>query len=225
MPISPETVAFAVLCRAEGVLAEVIYDEVGLKPVHDFLSLVHSSSLPKAKRFLKTVLASHSAFDWQLKLSLADGNVPFFFSAAMANPGILIIGTKDPASSKPMPQALFQRTKRHAETLSPALQELASVRQAKARTRRRLRSGLSRLNRALEENSDPAGTSKTDAERQRNLIRTLAHDLRNPISGILTASQYLIEDASPLLEAEHVTLLRSIESSSEFILKLITDML
>jgi signal transduction histidine kinase len=60
---------------------------------------------------------------------------------------------------------------------------------------------------------------------QIRFIRVLAHDLRNPISGILAASQCLIEDASPVLDDQQITLLRSIESSSELMLRLIEDML
>jgi len=56
-------------------------------------------------------------------------------------------------------------------------------------------------------------------------LRTLAHDLRNPISGILAASQCLLEDASVFLDVPHVTLLRAIESSSDLMLHLIEDLL
>ncbi len=225
MPISPEAAALALVCRPDGVLADVIYDELGLKPSHDFFSLVHSSNLRKAKRFLKTVVASHSAFDWEINLSLADGNVPFFFSGAMTNRGIVVIGTKGPAAANSTSRAVLKAgTEAHSDVLGPAIQELVSLRQAKARTRRRMRRELSRLNKAIEEPA-PEGSSKTHSAGQLSAIRTLAHDLRNPISGILTASQYLIEDASPLLETEHIALLQSIESSSEFMLKLIRDML
>jgi K+-sensing histidine kinase KdpD len=67
--------------------------------------------------------------------------------------------------------------------------------------------------------------SKTVRNGQIRLIRVLAHDLRNPISGILAASQWLIEDAAPLLDSQQITLLRSIESSSDLMLRLIEDML
>ena len=225
MPIAPEAAAFTLICRPDGSLAEVIYDEVGLNSGRDLFALVHSSSLRKAKRFLKTAVASHSAFDWELNLSLADGNVPFFCSAALTNRGILVVGTKDVAASKPSQRAISHGTGSHP-VMKPALQELTSLRQAKTRARRRLRSGLSQLNKALKEASDLSElSSKTHAAEQLNVVHMLAHDLRNPLSGILTATQYLVEDASPLLENEHVTLLRSIESSSEFMLKLIRDML
>lgn len=57
------------------------------------------------------------------------------------------------------------------------------------------------------------------------LLAVTAHDLRNHLNGILAASQYLLEDAVALLEPEHVTLLRSIESSSRATFGLIDDVL
>jgi signal transduction histidine kinase len=67
--------------------------------------------------------------------------------------------------------------------------------------------------------------SKAGRNGQIRLIRVLAHDLRNPVSGILAASQCLLEDAIPLLDSQQLTLLRSIESSSDLMLRLIDDML
>jgi signal transduction histidine kinase len=67
--------------------------------------------------------------------------------------------------------------------------------------------------------------SKRAPNGQSRLIRVLAHDLRNPISGILAASQCLLEDASALLDSQQLTLLRSIEASSELMLHLIENML
>jgi signal transduction histidine kinase len=59
----------------------------------------------------------------------------------------------------------------------------------------------------------------------RDTSRTLgmtAHDLRNPISGILNASEYLLADADSLAE-DQLLLLRAITASSKFMLSLIND--
>jgi signal transduction histidine kinase len=56
------------------------------------------------------------------------------------------------------------------------------------------------------------------------LLEGAAHDLRNPVSGIMSASEYLLEDAAGLLGSEHLTVLRSIESSSRQMLAAIDDM-
>jgi len=49
----------------------------------------------------------------------------------------------------------------------------------------------------------------------------MAHDLQNPISGILAATQYLIEDAGPILADHHLTALQAIEASGFRLLRLI----
>jgi signal transduction histidine kinase len=57
------------------------------------------------------------------------------------------------------------------------------------------------------------------------LLEVTAHDLRNPISGILAAGQYLLEDAREILDEHHLALLQSIDSSSRSMLRLIEDAL
>ena len=91
MSISPETVALALLCKPDGAFSEVIYDELGVKPNKNFCSLIHTSSQRKAKRFLKTTVASHSALDWELDVALPHGISSLFFSAAMTGKGIVIL--------------------------------------------------------------------------------------------------------------------------------------
>jgi signal transduction histidine kinase len=56
------------------------------------------------------------------------------------------------------------------------------------------------------------------------VFATAAHDLKNPLSGILSAAEYLMEDAAPLLEGEHVAMLHLIELSSRHLLALIDDL-
>ncbi len=62
------------------------------------------------------------------------------------------------------------------------------------------------------------------ASRNPNLVAIAAHDLKNPVSGIMSAAEYLIEDASGLLESEHLAVLQSIESSSRQMLAIIEDL-
>lgn len=57
-----------------------------------------------------------------------------------------------------------------------------------------------------------------------HLLAVAAHDLKNPVSGIMSAAEYLLEDASGLLESEHLAVLQSIESSSRQMLAVIEDL-
>jgi signal transduction histidine kinase len=58
-----------------------------------------------------------------------------------------------------------------------------------------------------------------------HLLEVAAHDLRNPISGILAASAFLFEDGGDQLPPQHISLLQSIEDSSRQLAKLVDDLL
>jgi signal transduction histidine kinase len=65
---------------------------------------------------------------------------------------------------------------------------------------------------------------RTSGSPDRLLLELAAHDLRNPLSGVLTAIQFLIEDAGGVLNADQLVLLRSVESSAHLMLRLVEDM-
>ncbi len=71
----------------------------------------------------------------------------------------------------------------------------------------------------------PAGIRKRAGFNPIQLLEIAAHDLRNPISGILAAGQYLLEDAGALLDEQHLTMLQLIDSSSRSMLRLIDDVI
>jgi signal transduction histidine kinase len=78
------------------------------------------------------------------------------------------------------------------------------------------------LRRVGVDHSSSRNTSEIDLVQ---LLEVTAHDLRNPISGILAAGQYLLEDAAPVLDEHHIALLQSIDSSGRAMLALIEDAL
>ena len=57
------------------------------------------------------------------------------------------------------------------------------------------------------------------------MLTATAYDLESRAHGILAASQYLIEDMGSSLQPERRSLLQSIESSSQSMLKTITDLI
>jgi signal transduction histidine kinase len=59
---------------------------------------------------------------------------------------------------------------------------------------------------------------------RRAVIGKLVHDMRNPVGGIVSASQYLIEDAGLSLDRQQRAMLASIEASGVRLLGLIEDL-
>jgi len=63
-------------------------------------------------------------------------------------------------------------------------------------------------------------------ELKNQLLGTAAHDLRNPLAVVNTASAFLLDDAGKVLpEATRTAFLRRIQANGEFMLKLIDDLL
>jgi two-component system phosphate regulon sensor histidine kinase PhoR len=57
-----------------------------------------------------------------------------------------------------------------------------------------------------------------------NILGFAAHDLRNPISGILFGSEYLLENLPDVHDEEQAAILKAIHSSSQVLLDLLDDM-
>src|SRR5260370_42104294 len=66
----------------------------------------------------------------------------------------------------------------------------------------------------------PAGIRKRAGVNPIQLLEIGAHDLRNPISEILAACQYLLEDAGALLDEQNLTILQLSHLSSCSVLRL-----
>ncbi len=92
----------------------------------------------------------------------------------------------------------------------------------------RLYDDLSRLNNDLATTQRELAKSHAELDRlniQKNeLLGIAAHDLRNPLQVILTYSHFLIEEAANLAP-EHREFIRTIRSSSRFMLRLVDDLL
>lgn len=211
--------AVAVRCGLNGVLKEVIYDQLGLHseltPGTEFAAMVAPIHLRRATRFLQTVRVTGSALDWELHVVLPEGLTPLFFSGCVAGLGVVIIGSKEPLSEVTRRKSA-RYPGRYANGLAAASKR-PGVRKA---------SGPKIEPKVQRRAAFPTEASESDIETGKSLLwlEIAAHDLRNPISGILAATQFLIEDAGRNLQAHQVTLLRSIESSSQFMLRLLQDL-
>lgn len=88
---------------------------------------------------------------------------------------------------------------------------------------------LSRLNNDLATTQRELAKSNVELgvlNRQKNeFLGVASHDLRNPLEVILTYSQFLLDEAAESLRPEHLEFVRTIRSSSEFMLRLVEDLL
>ena len=226
---SAENAAVAIVCGANGAVTEVIYDELRigrLEPGRLFSAVVAPFHARKADRFLRVIRAGGAAFDWELICALAHGAAPIFFSGSRHGQGFSIVGTKDTIASATSAE-LISLVPPNAGALAGIIEEIRGHKEDRSKAERQLKQHLSHLNEALagawdsEQKALPAPASRS---RHLRLLEIATHDLRNPISGVLAATQYLIEDAGDVLEPHHMALLQSVEASARLMLRLLQDM-
>jgi signal transduction histidine kinase len=215
----PGNSAVAIRCGLNGALKEVIYDKLGLHsrllPGKEFAAIIAPIHLRKATRFLQTVRANGSALDWELNVAMPEGVTPLFFSGCVAGLGVVIVGAK-----APLADATQGKTVRYPLRDSGSAPGERKQRAVPKPAQLKARGKAARLDSL----SNETAQSGNGTEANLLWLEIAAHDLRNPVSGILAATQFLIEDAGPILQAHHITLLRSIESSSQFMLRLLQDL-
>jgi len=114
---------------------------------------------------------------------------------------VVIVGTRNRFEAAEIPPNLDSASAEHLRRMRIAFQKLDTLRQVRADSA------------AAAPGSRRIGTTE--------LLRLFAHDVTNPVSGILTASQFLLEDAARVLDPQQCMLLHLIEASSQYVLRFI----
>lgn len=217
-------VAFAIGCQQDGRIEEVFRDGLGLGPrfasgtmLAALVSRFHSR---KAGRFLRDVRKEGVLFDCPLIVLGPSGKVRLFWSAMAVESRTIVIGTKE-ALSLSVPEELARLAEEQPDAFEPFLVELA-------RWRKRNTSAIPIApddpRPGARDPSPEAHAAHHGVPGRRRLLELAAHDLCNPISAIVAACEYLIEDAAGVLEPRHTLFLCSIAASSRKALKLVQDM-
>lgn len=224
-PPESGAIGFVISCRPDGKITEVIQDSLGqgsrLSPDMDFTAIVSPFHSRKAARFLRSIQPDHALYDHALSVLGRSGMVRLFCSGFSVGPLIVVVATEEPLAMS-IPEDLSRLAEKKPGRLGPVLKELAGW---KTNQRNVPPAAAGDPPQAAEgpTSSEITARHSTSAGRRR-LLELAAHDLRNPISGILAACQYLMEDATQALEPHQLLILYSIESSTRLALQLIQDM-
>ncbi len=194
------------LCSHQGVVVRVIYDGFGLgrrmSPGHSFASLLAAGSADKGARFLCTILKTGNAEDWPLNIESKGGILPLRFWGS-ARDGLLdIVGASTQAAAHKIRHQFELKTRRQDR----ASGDSKSQGFADGEDLRRRNAELERL-----------------VEERTRWLSMAAHDLVHPVGAVLACSELLAQDDSPTLGPDQTSLLASIHSSAEAMLKLLND--
>jgi signal transduction histidine kinase len=223
----------ALLCDLGGNVLQVIRDELGFlkKQIlgRPLSSLVDRGSLGKSLNFIVEIKSNGAAFDWELAVPLADGITMLNFSGAITKEKLLIVAAKTRAEAEQFLEELMRIGNEQVNALRAALKDRSDLVRRGADRDVALYDELGRLNNELANLQRELSKKNAELERlneQKNhFLGIAAHDLRNPLNAIQMYSEFLLEESSSVLDQEHLEFVSIIHASSEFMLRLVNDLL
>jgi len=193
--------AAVILCRRNGTILQVLYDDLAL-PTCERLELLSASfDRRRAKRFFEALDGKKAILDRKLTVTTTAGPVPVYFSGATSGPTVVIIVTRHRFEAGQFPPNLDPASAEHLRRMRIAFQKLKTLKQVRA------------------DSTDTAPGMRHIGTA--DLLRLIAHDVTNPMSGVLAASQYLLEDEARVLDPQQRMLLRLIETASEYVVRFV----
>ncbi|MDD3472309.1 MAG: HAMP domain-containing sensor histidine kinase [Syntrophaceae bacterium] len=220
-------------CDLDGIIEEVFIDEQSIlgSTIHGkpFATIVNRGSFAKALNFINEIKQTGSAFDWQLTLSVHDSPRVLNFAGMKWKSGLFIVGAGNSSRIEALVDELMQIGNEQANELRRAIKENTKQSRERVRLETELYDELGKLNNELANLQRELSKKNTELEKlneeKNRFLGMAAHDLRNPLHAIQMYSEFLLEEASAQLSPEHREFVEIIYSSSQFMLRLVNDLL
>lgn len=229
----PEMQGMVFLCDAQGRVTELLRDDLGLgraSPVGRPLpAVVERESMAKALNFVMELRTKGAAFDWEINVRVDGDVLPLHFAGCAVKDAFLVMASRTRNGIMALYEQLMGITNEQMNTLRAHAKERTRMLQERVERDAGIYEEMSRLNNELATLQRELSKKNAELERlneQKNrFLGMAAHDLRNPIGAIQTYSEFLLEEAASCLSEEHREFLAIIHASSQFMLRLIDDLL
>lgn len=216
----------ALVCDSQGIVLKVAHDQLDLN--HSLILgqslpvIVDRASFQKALSFLVELRVKGTAFDWELNVLVAGKVTPLHFAGVELDDHLLIMAAKTNNGMQQLYEEMIRINNDQIKALRRSFKTQAELDTSFYDQISRLNNELVNLQRELSKKN----AMLEQLNREKNQVLGIAaHDLRGPLSIILTYSDFLLAEAAPALDEEHVEFISRIRSSSEFLLGLVEDLL
>ena len=228
-----QAVGVALLCDAHGTVRQVIRGDLlladGIVPGQRLTQWVDPGSVAKADRFLAEVRAQGAVFDWQLNVPFKDRVVTLHFAGSMSADDMLVVGARTRNGVDQLFEDLMRINNAQANALRAAIKEQTELAHTQVERDSVLYDDLSRLNNELATLQRELAKKNAELEKLNALkdqfLGMAAHDLRSPLSFVISYSDFLLDEAADVLCQEHLEFLSIIRSTGDFMLRLVDDLL
>ncbi|MFW6365600.1 MAG: sensor histidine kinase [Spirochaetota bacterium] len=190
-------------------------------------SIVDEASTEKARLFFREITVKHAAFDWELNIPCGNVISSFHFAGVCIDGNYLIVAAKTGECIIRMLEEFTRIGNEQTNILRAAIKENNRLRQ-RAERDSLLYDEISRLNNELVNVRRELTKSNVELETlnktKNRLLGMAAHDLRNPLSTIMSLAEMVLDDTSHLT-AEQTEFLRYIYTMSTYMANLVTEIL
>lgn len=203
------------LCSKKGSVIKIIRDDFDINQClsedKSFFYLFDVESFTKAKTFFNTIIFHNIAFDWELNLNLNETLTTLNFAGWKVEEGIFILASMTPDYKEYLYNVLIENNGNKYNSSNCIYDELTQVNNELVNKKRE----LAKKNAELEKLNNLKNT----------FLSIAAHDLRSPLSSIIGFSEFLIEETCDILSKDHLEYISIINTSSNFMLGLINNLL
>ena len=232
--ISVKANGIVVLCDAGGAILSVIHDDLGITTGShiegdSFLRIFENADSEKAMNFLASIREQGAVFNWQLNVQVNDGISTLNFTGCLAGDNVLIVGAHSLNGIMFLYDELMRINNEQVNLLRSFVKDMSINVRGQLERDSSLYDELSRLNNELVTLQRELTKKNIELRRlnddKNRFLGIAAHDLRHPLGVIQSFSEFLIDEASSVLNAEQQRFLSVIRSSSEFMMQLVNDLL
>jgi len=226
----------ALVCDSQGYVIDLWRDDVGLdedNPIGKlFVNLIDKGSRKKALNFIYEIRSQNVAFDYQLNLSLNGEIKTLTFVGVQLKNELLVLGAVNRNEAIEFTNYLQQINNEQANTIRELLKKQTQDTRDTTISRPEdegMFDEITRLNNEMANLQRQLTKKNAELERVNQLknrfMGIAAHDLRNPLNIILSYADFLQEEAGDKLDEEQNDFLNKIVESSNYMLKLIENLL
>lgn len=227
---SPSTPGLILLCDRQGIVKAIQHDSLGISQNitvgRSITQMVEAANLEKMLNFLAELRSREAAFEWELNVVIANSVTHLHFTGLKNDEGLLVMCSDTGQGIQELYNDVMRMSNQQLTTLRLSMKAQS---QAGCEPAPDVYDELTRLNNEMANLQRELVKKNAELERlneQKNQFLGMAsHDLRSPLAVIISYSDFLLDDAGAKLSDEEVEHLAIIQSSSNFMLELIDDLL
>ncbi len=219
----------ALICDHQGLIQKVLRNDLGLSevvPGQLFMRFLNSASRMKAMSFLAELNKQGSVPDWELDISGDKQPLTLHFAGSRVDEGLLITAAVNGQLARRLYEDMLRINNEQTNLLRAVIKQKVEIKPATPNQGQyeeisHLNNELVNMQRELsKKNAELASLNAL----KNQFLGMAAHDLRNPLQGILYYSEFLLEDPARL-EADQLEFITVIHDQSQYMTSLVNDLL